>query len=104
VPSVAIREEFGTFQNPGVISGWPDPPITSASGFNYTSLIFYDSIGADGSYNPEPTFTSGSPPYTYNDIIKYGPQKWFAGSEDAGAGRQVFSGTIRYYQDHGDSQ
>ena len=104
VPSVAVREEFGQFSNPGVVEGWPDPSITHNPGFNHTTWSFFDSIGAWGSYDPAPTFTSGSPPYTHNDILKYAPQRWFAGSEDPGAGRQVFSGTIRYYLDHGDSQ
>ena len=106
VPSLALREEFGTFSNPGVVEGWPDPSITHASGFNNTTWDFYDTIGAQGiiGWNPFPDWTTGSPPYTYNDVIKYADQRWFVGSEDPGAGRNVFNGVIRYYLDHGDSQ
>jgi hypothetical protein len=103
VPSVALYETFGAFHNPGVISGWTDPTATGASGYNFDTYTFYDAIGAWGSYNPTPTFTSQSPPYTYNSIIKYASQSWFVGTQSVNSGRRVFLGTIEYYRDHGDS-
>ncbi|MCC7341153.1 MAG: hypothetical protein IT170_08710 [Bryobacterales bacterium] len=103
VGSVAHREQFGMFSNPGVVSGWPDPETTSASEFNYSQYAFIDHISSHGSYNPQPMFTSGQAPFTYNSIIKFAPQSWFVGSQAPGAGLRVFNGEIRYYRDHGDS-
>ena len=63
VPTVALYETFGVFSNPGVISGWPDPTPSSSSGYNYTTYVFYDTIGAnEASYDPSPTYTSSTPP------------------------------------------
>lgn len=107
IPGLPIYETFGMFSNPGVIRGWPDPPATSSSQFNYPSneTVFYDAIGAMGSGNdPVPTFTSSGPPFSYNTVLKYGLQSWFVGSTNQNSGAQVFSGTISYYRDHGKSQ
>ncbi len=105
VPSVALHEVFGTFGNPGVVSGWPDPAATGASGYNYTNYIFFDTIGANGaSYDPSTTYTSSTPPYAYNTRLKYAAQKWYIGSQTAASGRQVFNGTIEYFRDHGNSR
>lgn len=103
VGSVAFREQFGMFSNPGVVSGWPNPAATSAGNFNYSTFAFIDYISAHGPYNPQPLFTSGQAPFTYNSTIKYAPQSWFVGSQMTGAGLRVFDGEIRYYRDHGDS-
>lgn len=103
VGSVALHEEFGTFMNPGVISGWPDPIASFGSGFNYTQWAFEDFISAYGSHNPQPVFTSAQEPYAYNSAIKKAPQSWFVGSQNTGAGLRVFNGQIRHYLDHGEA-
>lgn len=103
-----LHEGFGTFSNPGVVSGWPDPPPLGAATFNFPSnmYIFFDSIGAAASAGvPSPVYTSPNPPFTYNTRLKYAPQNWRVGTATLGpGGTQVFSGTIEYYRDHGKSQ
>jgi hypothetical protein len=99
-----LHGTFGTFSNPGVNSGWPNPDATHAPVFNYNMYTFRDSIGANSySYDPFPIFTVGNPPFTYNTVLKYAPQTWRVGSETSPSGTQVFSGTISYYRDHGTS-
>lgn len=103
VPSVAFREQFGSFSDaPG--TNYPVPPITSSAGFNFGTYAWFDTIGVFGTYTPTPTFTTSQPPYTYNTVIKSGQQFWYMGSQNPGAGHLVFSGTIFFYRDHGHSQ
>lgn len=105
VPSVAMNEQFGTFQNPGVIAGWTDPSPGNPANFNDGTYEVYDTVGAYGStWNPTPTYSQSGPPYTYNTLLKYAPQSWYVGTQTFGYGISVFSGTISYYQDHGNSQ
>jgi hypothetical protein len=105
--SVPVHESFGVFSNPGVISGWTDPPPGGSDNFGYTAYIWYDQVGANNTgWNPAPTFTSAHAPFTYNTLIKSGPQTWYVGSSSviSGGGLPVWSGTISYYRDHGTSQ
>ena len=102
-----IYETFDDFfTDDSVTSGWPNPSVTHLPHFNYLGDVytFYDEIGAnDPSYRPVPTFSSENLPFTHNTVLKSAPQTWSVGSETSPSGTQVFSGTIRYYQDHGTS-
>jgi len=104
-------ESFGSWYNPGVIAGWPNPGPTTLSAFNDPddSTVFVDYIGAHdttGTWNPKPTFTSRLPPYTYNSVISQAPHSYHVGAGGGTTftgGVNVFSGTIFYYRDHGDT-
>jgi hypothetical protein len=68
---------------------------------------FIDEIGQyDYVQTPAVSHDSTSayfPPYLYNVVYLQGDHLFFAGSQTPGVGFQVYSGMIRFYQDHGDN-
>ena len=106
IPSTVLNETFGNFSKPGVVSGWSDPPESSASGYGDSDEYWEDSIGAtSNTWNPDPVYTSSGPPYTYDTLImKTGDQKWFIGTTSNGSGIKIFDGSAEWYQDHGHSK
>ncbi|MFB3778247.1 MAG: hypothetical protein ACE141_11570 [Bryobacteraceae bacterium] len=103
-----FHETFGDFQeHPSVTLGWPDPQAEGAATFNYPSnmYIFRDGIGAWGNWIPAPVYTSANPPWQYETVLKWAPQSYRVGTATLGSGgTEVYSGTIKFYQDHGTTE
>jgi hypothetical protein len=104
---VPISENFPSgfvYQNGG--SNYATPSISNWDYTNWTSSTeFTDSIGQTGtSQSPSVLFDYSAPPYSDTSTVYFqGSHTINVGSMTTGNGYLVYSGTIRYYTDHGDN-
>ncbi|HEX5430972.1 MAG TPA: hypothetical protein VFW83_03335 [Bryobacteraceae bacterium] len=106
---IPMSESFsGSGQTASGTSGWSIP---NSGGVNWdegdwiSQYNFVDTIGVGNcsSCTPPSTWTSYYPPFTYNTRLFWQPHFFQAGTTSPSTGWPVYSGTIEYYQDHGDN-
>lgn len=107
-----VAESFSGLGLENMATGYSYPPGASDPYWDYTDwaneYIFIDQIGqcgtgCGGTPYPIPTYTSSTPPYSYSTIYLDGSHYLKAGSTSYANGIDVYSGTIQYFQDHGDN-
>lgn len=98
-----LHEAFGTWTVESGTSGW-NPPTPTALSFDVSDVTFSDYVRADCPFClPTPSYSSNG--YQYFTPIMQSAQQYYAGSSTvpSTSGAQIYSGTITFYQDHGDT-
>jgi len=104
--TMPMSEQFGLSWSYGSgVAGWNPPTPDPWASFNVNYYTFQDNIFASCSACiPTAVYTESAAPYLYNTPLQSGQHNFNAGSTTSGVGASVYSGTIIYYQDHGDNQ
>ncbi len=106
VKAIPMNETFFSgFSAQNGSSGWITPIASHWGLENWADLFsFPDMIAQWGTIqNPTPTYTKNASPYIYNTVLLSGSHLFFGGTATNGSGIHVYTGTLRYYRDHGDN-
>jgi hypothetical protein len=100
VSSIPVQEVLGQWNKPPT---WFGPSPGGENDFDISQWVFTDGIGEWDATNPVPVFTSRNAPFTYNTLVAWASQTWYAGSTQPGAssGIPVSGGTVQLYRHHG---
>ena len=102
--TMPFHENFGSWSFGGNVAGWTPPQAGGANAFQIDDQTFADYIYAYGPWFPSPVYSQNGPQY-FTPLMS-AHQEWWTGSAtpSSQSGKSVYSGTIVFYQDHGDSR